>query len=360
MTANAHSSAGPHRDYRQSPLIVTWEVTQACALECDHCRADAQPDRDPDELTIAEGKQLIDQIATFTPTPPIIVFSGGDPLERPDLFELLEYAATVGLRTAVAPAPTSSLTNRVLDKFVDHGVHRIALSLDGASSATHDAFRGVPGSFETVRRAADYASSIDLPVQINTTVTRSTRTELPAIADRVEALQAVMWEVFFLVQIGRGTRLHPLSALEAERTLVWLYRRQRPADFQAITVEAPQYRRIALESDGDREHPVGTTGDGNGFVFVSHTGDVYPSGFLPVPIGEVPAEDVVSLYRSDPLVTRLRDPDSRAGPCGRCSYRSYCGGSRARAYAATGDPFASDPLCPYNPDLEAIVGIRSE
>ena len=346
-----HDGHSPHkRDYGQTPLIVTWEVTQACELSCDHCRADAIPDRHPDELTTAEGKQLLDQIAEFGSPQPILVFSGGDPLERPDLFELLEYAATIGLRTAVTPAPTSTLTESVLDRLNDVDVRRIALSLDGPTPERHDAFRGEDGSFETIRRAAEYASDIGLSIQINTTVTAETASYLPEIAALVAEFDAVMWEVFFLVPIGRGTELEQLSPEKAEATLEWLYRYQRTAPFRVITVEAPHYRRIAyrIERDAGRDDPrVGSTGDGNGFVFVSHTGSVYPSGFLPFEIGTVRNDSLVELYRNAPLLQRLRDPDQLHGPCGTCPHRTRCGGSRARAHAATGDPLASDPLCTY-------------
>ncbi|MFB6195454.1 MAG: radical SAM protein [Haloplanus sp.] len=346
-----HGGAIPHdRKYDDAPLIVTWEVTRACELECDHCRADATPDRHPDELTTVEGETLLDQVVAFDPPRPIVVFSGGDPLERPDLFELLEYAATNGLRTAVTPAPTAALTQAVLDRFVDAGVHRIALSLDGGAAERHDAFRGEDGSFETIRNAAEYATDIGLDVQINTTVTATTADDLPEIADLVETFGAVTWEVFFLVPVGRGEALEQLAPAEAERVLEWLYRRQRAADFRLITVEAPHYRRIArrIERTDGRDDPVvGSTGDGNGFVFVDHTGTVYPSGFLPVDIGTVPDDDLVDLYREAPLLRALRDHDRVRGSCGVCPYRSRCGGSRARAHAATGDPLASDPLCVY-------------
>ena len=349
-----HSNHGEHlpheHDYSQTPLIVTWEVTQACELSCDHCRADANPDRHPDELTTAEGKQLLDQVAEFGFPRPILVFSGGDPLERPDLFELLEYAATIGLRTAVTPAPTSALTESVLDRLDDVSVRRIALSLDGATPERHDAFRGEDGSFETIRHAAEYAADIGLSVQINTTVTAETVDDLPEIADLVAEFDAVMWEVFFLVPIGRGTELEQLSPTKTEETLEWLYRNQRTASFRVITVEAPHYRRIArrMERDAGRGDPkVGSTGDGNGFVFVSHTGSIYPSGFLPVEIGNVRRDDLVELYRNAPLLQLLRNPDQLHGPCGKCPHRTRCGGSRARAHATTGNPLASDPLCSY-------------
>ncbi|MFB6353569.1 MAG: radical SAM protein [Halobacteriales archaeon] len=350
--ASPHGGHGPSggRDLDRTPLVLTWEVTQACDLTCDHCRADAQPDRDPAELSTAEGKALLDDIAGFGRPPPILVFSGGDPLKRPDLFELIEHATSLGLPTAVTPAPTPLLDRTAIERFAEAGVRRMALSLDGATAGAHDAFRGEDGSFETIRRAAADANDVGLSLQINTTVTAETVDDLPAIADLVEAVGAVMWEVFFLVPVGRGEALEQLSPAESERVMEWLYRRQRDAPFRVITVEAPHYRRVAMRveaAESGRAVSVGSTRAGHGFLFVSHAGEVYPSGFLPERVGSVREDDVVSLYRESRALEALRDPDRFEGACGACLYRNLCGGSRSRAFATTGDPLASDPLCPY-------------
>lgn len=353
-----HSENHPQvrsRDFDETPLILTWEVTQACDLTCDHCRADAQPDRHPNELSTTEGKQLLEDITGFGRPPPILVLSGGDPLKRSDVFELTEHAISLGLPTAVTPAPTQLLDPERIDRFADIGIKRMALSLDGATAEAHDAFRGEEGSFETILRAAEHADDVGLPLQINTTVTANTVFELPGIANLVEEIGAVMWEVFFLVPIGRGESLEEISPRRAEHVLAWLYRRQRGATFRVITVEAPHYRRISnqieVEESGEEVH-VGSTRAGHGFLFVSHMGEVYPSGFLPKRVGSVRETDIVSLYRESPLLQDLRDADQFSGPCGTCSYRARCGGSRSRAYATTGDPMASDPLCPY-PEMTA-------
>jgi radical SAM protein with 4Fe4S-binding SPASM domain len=332
------------RDYDETPLIVTWEVTQACALSCDHCRADAIEERHPEELSTTEGKALVDEVAGFDPSP-VLVFSGGDPLERPDLFELTAYA-TERVPTAVTPAPTPALDRETVARFADAGVRRMALSLDGATAERHDAFRGEAGSFATVRRAAAWAAEEGLDMQVNTTVTAETVDDLPAIADLVADLGAVMWEVFFLVPLGRGGALDELDPARAELVLAWLHDHAREAPYRVITVEAPHYRRIATaRSDGDAH--VGSTRAGRGFVFVSHTGDVYPSGFLPVGVGNVRETPLSDLYREADLMQKLRDADEFTGPCGRCPHRRQCGGSRSRAFAATGDPLASDPLCEW-------------
>lgn len=341
---NKHS-----RDLATTPIVVTWEVTQACTLSCDHCRATANPRRDPGELDTREAKSLFDQVASFSPQP-FFVFSGGDPLSRPDIFELLECATAAGLTPSITPATTAKLTDGVIDRFVDIGVRRMGLSLDGSTAASHDRFRGEVGTFATVMRAAKIANERGLPIQINTTVTASTADELPAIADLIDELDAIMWEVFFLVPIGRGDQLEQLPRSRVRSIMDWLYRRSRHSSYRVITVEAPFYRRVAQNVQrelGERIRPVGATGAGKGFVFVSHTGEVFPSGFLPISVGNVRNTPLPTLYRDSPLMQRLRKPDNLRGSCGSCSFTAECGGSRSRAFATSGNPFGSDPLCPW-------------
>jgi radical SAM protein with 4Fe4S-binding SPASM domain len=329
-------------------------VTRACPLRCTHCRAEAIRARHPDELDTEEGRDLIDQTAAFGSPPPVLVFSGGDPLQRPDLLELAEYADERGLPTAVIPAPTADVGRETVRALKEAGIRRMALSLDGAGPESHDAFRGEPGSFAAAMEAAEHARAEGLPLQVNTTVTRGTRPELPAIADRVEELGAVTWEVFFLVPLGRGGSLEAPTPEETDEILAWLYRRGREAPFRVMTVEAPMYRRIASQIEVDEGNPsviAGSTSDGNGFVFVSHTGQVCPSGFLPVSGGDVRDGGLVDIYRNAPLFRAMRDPSRLKGKCGVCEYRKLCGGSRARAWAVTGDPLESDPFCPYVPDV---------
>ncbi|EMA33869.1 radical SAM protein, partial [Halobiforma nitratireducens] len=347
--AEPEAGTGPHgpgRRYDRTPLVVTWELTQACELACDHCRADATPDRDPNELDTEEGIALFEEIADFGDRTPMVVLSGGDPLERPDLYDLIAGARDVGITPAVTPATTPSLEDETLERLADAGVSRIAVSLDGATAESHDAFRGESGTFETAIRAAKRAREFGLSVQVNTTVTADTVTELPAIADLVEELGAVMWEVFFLVPVGRGVELAQLEPDRAGAVAGWLYRQNEQRPYRVITVEAPFYRRVANELRGE-DAAVGTTGAGNGFVFVSATGEVYPSGFMPLSAGNVREESLVSIYRESDLMRRLRDRPSFTGPCSECPALETCGGSRSRAYAATGDPTASDPLCPW-------------
>jgi radical SAM protein with 4Fe4S-binding SPASM domain len=330
---------------------LTWEVTQACGLTCDHCRAEAQTERNPGELTTAQAKAFVEDVASFDP-PPILVLSGGDPLERPDLFEIVAHATDMGLRTCVTPAPTANLDRAAVRRLVEAGTARIALSLDGATAAAHDGFRGEDGSYGALFDAVSLAEEADLPVQINTTVTAGTVEELPGIADAVERLGAAMWEVFFLVPVGRGTELAGLDPEATVEWMRWLYERQQGAPFRLITVEAPHYRVVARELDDAR---VGSTRAGHGFLFVSHTGEIYPSGFLPASVGNVLQDDVVDRYRSADLLAALREPDRFSGRCGRCPHREVCGGSRSRAAAVRGDPLASDPLCPGPERIAALL-----
>lgn len=308
--------------------------------------------RHPDELTTEEGRRLVEQVAELGPPPPVLVFTGGDPLQRPDLPDLIRHARSLELPAAVIPAPTAEVDRETVRCLKEAGTRRMALSLDGASAESHDAFRGEPGSWDAALEAAAHARAVGLPVQVNTTVTESTRTDLPEIADLVEDLGAVAWEVFFVVPVGRGVALEAPSPEGHEEIMRWLYRRQRGAPFRVVTVEGPMYRRVASQIEVEEGGPsvvAGSTSDGNGFVFVSHTGEVCPSGFLPVSGGNVRERRLGDIYRDEPLFRELRDPDGFRGKCGVCEYRKLCGGSRARAWAITGDHLESDPFCPHVP-----------
>jgi len=342
----------PPVDTSERPMVLIWEVTQACELSCDHCRADARPARHPDELTTEEGKRLLDQISWFADRQ-LVVLSGGDPMMRPDLVDLVEYGTERGLTMSLTPSGTDHLDADAIGSLADAGLKRIALSLDGGSAERHDAFRGEDGSFESTMAAAEAAQEAGLPLQINTTVCDRTVEDLPAIRDRVADLGAVLWSVFFLVPIGRGRVLDPISPARAERVMSWLSEAADEAPFGLKTTEAPHYRRVRRQDEAgvsDPENRRSSVIAGDGFAFVSHTGEVYPSGFLPESAGTVPEDDVVEVYRESPLFTSLRDRDQLEGKCGACPYRDVCGGSRSRAYAHTGDPLASDPLCAFVPE----------
>lgn len=346
-------------DITRRPFVLIWEVTQACDLACKHCRADAHPQRHPDELTTAEGKQLLDDVRSFGDGQ-LVVLSGGDPLARDDTIELVDYGTDNGLRMTLTPSGTTSLTADRIQMLADAGLRRMALSIDGGSATSHDEFRQERGSFEQTLQAARDAQAAGLPVQINTTVCAETVDELPAIRDLVADLGAVLWSVFFLVPVGRGRVLDPISPDRAEHVMEWLCTVSNDAPFGIKTTEAPHYRRVAIEQGNGNQatrkpeadeigRRIGITA-GNGFAFIDHTGEVYPSGFLPETAGNVKHENIVDLYRESDLFQRLRDPDALRGKCGACEYQHVCGGSRSRAYAYTGDPMASDPLCAYIPD----------
>jgi len=343
-------------DTDRRPFVLVWELTRACELTCKHCRADAQPERHPDELTTAEGKALLDEARQFDEKQ-LVVLSGGDPLARDDTVELVEYGADRGLLMTLTPSGTASLTPERVDDLADAGARRLALSIDGGSWSTHDEFRGEPGSFDATIRAAAAAEDAGLPLQINTTVCAETVEELPAIRELVADLGAVLWSVFFLVPVGRGAVLDSIDPERAEDVLAWLTEVEASSSFGVKTTEAPHYRRVALqrrqEGGAAAADAIGRrTGitAGDGFAFVSHVGEVFPSGFLPESAGNVREQGLVETYRESALFTALRDPDALRGKCGACEFRGVCGGSRSRAYATAGDPLASDPLCAYVPD----------
>jgi radical SAM protein len=356
-------AAQRHRfTYGDAPKLVYWEATQSCALACIHCRAAALAQRHPDEVTTSEARAFLRQIVRFESEPlPHLVITGGDPLRRPDLFTLIDEGRSLGLSISVTPAGSEALTTQVVEQFKEAGVASLALSLDGATPDTHDAFRGVAGSFAWTLAGARTIMAQGIPLQINTMVTAETIDELPQIYQVVKELGIARWALFFLIATGRGTSLAEVTPAQSERLLNWLWNINRAPEtpFAIKTTEAHHYRRIAVQRLQQRmaeeqmfSTPAGRgfgIRDGNGIVFVSHLGEVYPSGFLPLSAGNVRSSSLVHIYRDSPLFCALRDPEQLSGKCGDCPFRIVCGGSRARAYAATGDPLASDPLCLYQP-----------
>lgn len=362
-------------DFAVSPFLVIWETTQACALVCRHCRASAQPGRHPGELTTSEGLHLIDQVAGMGT--PIMILSGGDPVNRPDLLDLVRHGKSRGLRMATIPAATDCLTRELVQSLKASGLDQMAVSLDFPRAEQHDAFRGVPGAFAKSMQAVEWAHEARLPLQVNTTVCGDTAPYLEEMAQFVRTLGIVFWEVFFLVPMGRGSVLAGLSASECERLFEVIYRVQKKEGFVVKVTEAPHYRRHVAQHEMKEagalsarpeglaamparltrsEGPGHTVGlaprgvnSGNGFLFVSHVGEIMPSGFLPIPVGNVREMAIADAYREAPLLRQLRTPSSFKGRCGRCEFRDICGGSRSRAYGLTGDPFETDPWCSYEP-----------
>lgn len=353
--------------YDRAPFIVIWETTRACALACVHCRAEAIPHRDPAELSTDEARLLLEAVVRFGEPPPLVVLTGGDPLRRPDLAEIVAHGTRLGLSVSLTPSATGAATAARLRALRDAGLARLAVSLDGATADVHDAFRRVRGSHRHTMRILETARTLGLPLQVNTTVSRDTVQELPALARQVEALGVTLWALFFLIPVGRAQAAQALGADAIEAVLEWAAAAAGRVPFGIKTTEAPHYQRVlarrgsaaALGAPGPGRAgraPRAVT-DGNGFLFVDHRGAICPSGFLPITTGNVRADDLVEVYRTHPLFRALRDPERLQGRCHDCEYRAHCGGSRARAYAATGDPFAEDPGCAWQPRIRpAIAG----
>lgn len=358
-------------DFEKAPFLVIWEVTRACDLACQHCRANAVRERHRLELSTEEARRMMDQVRRFGR--PLFVLTGGDPLKRPDVVELVEYGASIGLRMALTPSGTPLMTEEVLRRLQNAGLARLAVSLDGSTAAIHDAFRGVPGSYDWTISMLRAAKEIGLSTQVNTTVSRYNLDDFDALCELMTQLGITLWSVFFLVPTGRARPEQVASAEEFEAVFHKMYDLSKTAPFDIKSTAAPQYRRVILQRQvaerraGERtEAPEPLTAgigfslpdgvgrargvnDGDGFLFISHVGAIYPSGFLPLAAGNVRRDDVVQVYRESPLFRELRNRDLLQGKCGVCEYREICGGSRARAYAVTGDYLESDPFCAHIP-----------
>jgi AdoMet-dependent heme synthase len=363
-------------NFDETPFLAIWEVTQSCDLACKHCRAAAQPIAHPDELTHAEGKALIDQIAAMHI--PIFVFTGGDPLKRQDVFELIRYAAGKGVHVAVTPSATPLLTRDAIFNLKEAGVVRLGISLDGSTPEIHDTFRGLPGAWARTIQAIEWAGEAGLPIQVHSTISRHNAHDLDGLCNLFERLAIVMWNVFFLVPVGRGQLADLLSGEEFEQVFGKIYELSQRVSFQIKTTEAMHYRRYLLQHNleerrmghghgrphgaayepgtptvgaGERNMGWATrrVNDGKGFMFISHVGNVYPSGFLPIHAGNVRETPLAEIYRDAPIFKALRDTSRLEGKCGACEFKEICGGSRARAYAVTGDPLAQEPCCIYHP-----------
>ncbi len=346
--------------FDRAPRRIYWEVTRACDLACSHCRAEPAPERDPAELDAEEGLRVITKLAGFGAPLPHLILTGGDPLKRADLFALIAAAQGHGFGVSVAPSATPLLTAEVIARLKAAGVEAVSLSLDGSHAARHDALRGIDGCFDRTLVAARACVAVGLPFQVNTLVSEETLDALPAIHRLATDLGAARWSLFFLVAVGRGTTLKPITAEACERLFEQLLDLGDRGGPIITTTEAPHFRRVVLErarraGRGLAAPPRGPMGhgagirDGNGIMFISHTGEVHPSGFFPLSAGDTRTADPVALYRDSDLFQTLRRPELLTGRCGRCEYAEPCGGSRARAFAATGDPMAEDPLCLYQP-----------
>lgn len=348
-------------DVHHSPFLIFYETTRACDLACQHCRACAQTQSHPNQMSTETSMAMIDELAKF-PKPPLLVLTGGDPLKRPDIYDLVRYGKSKGLRIAMTPSATPLVTAEAICNLRDAGVSRMAISLDGADARTHDAFRGIDGIFNRTLRIIQDTHAAGLPMQINTTITKGNFNQVDAIAELINRPGVVLWSVFFLVPVGRGLREQGIEPAQYEQVFAKLWHHAQTKNYGVKTTEAHHYRRFVLQQKGDpqanpaaladkpkvQRAPIGVS-DGKGVMFISHVGDMYPSGFLPINCGHFPDKSPVDVYQNDPLFKDLRNPDKFSGKCGVCEFRHVCGGSRARAYALTRDPLASEPHCVYLP-----------
>lgn len=358
----------PPVNFDQRPMLVFWETTRACLIACRHCRASATTEAPLGELSHAEGRALIDQVAGFGRPHPILVLTGGDCLMRPDLFDLVDYATALGVPVALSPSVTPLLGDMV-DQIAASGVKAVSVSLDGAIPATHDGIRGIGGHFHaTVAAMRDLVAS-GVTVQINTTVMRANALELADVARLIAETGCHIWEVFFLVHVGRGVATDAISPGEHESVCHFLYDASG-YEFVVRTVEAPFFRWVVTERRAGGSPPetplygllarrlevmlgpptrppsahTSPTRDGKGILFVAHDGEVHPAGFLPLGLGNIRDRSLTDIYRNDPLLVDIRAARF-TGRCGQCAYADICGGSRARAYAVSGDPLGDDPAC---------------
>lgn len=378
----SHPAGIPTRpvDFSARPMLVFWEITRSCLLACKHCRASASPGALPGQLDHAEGMHLIDQVAAFGKPYPILVLTGGDCLLREDVFDLVAHATELGVPVCLSPSVTPMLTPEAITRMASSGVKAVSLSLDGACAETHDGVRGIPGHFEKSLPAIKAIVDAGIKLQINTTVMSGNVHELPDIAKIMKDYGVDMWEVFFLVHVGRGEATGAISPEEHEDVCHFLYDASHHG-FVVRTVEAPFFRRVVHERRTGGPVPqtelyaelsgrlvdlcgegtprasahTAATRDGKGIVFVAHDGQVYPAGFLPLELGSVRDVPLADIYRDHPTLKAIRAAQF-SGKCGACEYADLCGGSRARAFASSGDPLGEDTACPYVPSVVGTTG----
>jgi len=345
-------------DFNQRPFLVVWEMTRACALVCRHCRASAKYHRHPQELDGPEVERFLDQVARAQPA--IFILTGGDPMQRPDLYDVIGSATRRGLRVALSPSATPLFVEADIKRMKALGLSRISLSIDGATRESHDRFRGFEGTWDLTMRAIEKAREAGVELQINTTFTRQNYDEFDAFVALLEQIKPVLWSVFQLVPTGRGKKGDLLTAEEMEYLFIRLARLAETAPYDIKTTEGHHFRRVVLQETKNKEMlqkraPLGVN-DGKGFVFISHIGEIQPSGFLPITAGNVRTDELIDVYRNSKLFQDLRNPALLKGKCGRCDYNEICGGSRARTYALTGDYLGEEQLCLYQPPPDVQPG----
>jgi AdoMet-dependent heme synthase len=366
----AHMAGGPGREV---PRLIFWELTQGCNLACKHCRAEATVERAPDELSTEQCKMIIDDITKDYR--PVLILTGGEPLYRPDLFELAGYAHEKGARVCLASNGTL-ITDAIARRLKDVGIQRVAISMDGATAEVHDSFRGIPGAWEGALRGATAVMAAGIEVQFNITVAQHNKHQIPAIIRLAEERGVSACHLFVLVPVGCGVQIAEREMLpsdEIEAMLEWLYEVSERTAIEVRATCAPQYHRImrqqggagavarsrasAQVSLGDRDghrpgnRAAGAKGclAGSGVCFISHTGNVQPCGYLPVMAGNVTRQPFKTIWEESVLFKELRDPNLLGGKCGECEFRVSCGGCRARAYYEHKHYLAEEPYCPYEP-----------
>lgn len=341
--------------------LVAWETTRNCNLACVHCRASATMGPYENELNTAESYKLLDQIAEVAK--PIIILTGGEPLLREDIFEIAAYGDKLGLRMVMALNGTL-LTAPTAERLVASGIKRLSISIDGATSGSHDRFRKVEGAFDGALEGIEAAKSAGLEFQINTTITKANLAEIPQIHELTIGLGAVAHHIFLLVPTGRGKYIvdQAIDAAEYEEVLNWFYEQRELSALELKATCAPHFYRILRQRAREEGKKVSfkthgldavTRGclGGIGFCFVSHRGDVQPCGYLSLDCGNVRKQSFADIWKSAKVFTDLRDYDKLEGKCGDCEYKRVCGGCRARAYEATGDFLSEEPLCNYLPHV---------
>lgn len=342
------------------PRLVFWETTTACNLKCVHCRACPVEERPPDDLTLEESKTLVDQIASFAR--PVLVLSGGEPLVRPDVFEIASYANESGLRVALATNGTL-VTPEIARKILESGIQRVSISIDGATAESHDSFRRLPGAFDCAWEGVERIRAEGVPFQVNTTVTRHNIDEIPQILELAKKRGAVALHMFLLVPTGCGKEIADDEMIrpdEYERVLNWFYDRSKDAGIGLKATCAPHYFRVMRQRA--KEEGIRITPETHGFeattkgclagsavCFVSHVGEIYPCGYLPVSAGNIRRENFRDIWENAKVFEDLRDEDNLRGKCGCCEYRRVCMGCRARAYGTTGSYLDPEPYCVYEP-----------
>lgn len=335
---------------KENLRMIAWEVTRSCNLACAHCRASSKYGAYPDELTTEECFKLIDEIVSFAK--PVIILTGGEPLLRNDIFEIIEYGKRKGLIMVMAPNGTL-LTEENVKKVISSGIKRISVSLDGSDAASHDDLRQVPGAFTQALEGIQRAKRLGLEFQINTTITKRNIQQLPQIIKLAKDLGAAGHHIFLLVPTGRAKEMinEELSAAEYEKALEFLAEEKKNSSLEMKITCAPHFNRVLLQKHSAPVSALTGRGcmGGVSFCFISHVGDVQPCGYLEIKCGNIRKQGFKKIWLESEVFDNIRDWSKYTGKCGRCEFKAVCGGCRARAYAVSGNYLGEEPYCTYEP-----------